>query len=111
APFRFKPPNGTGGQGQKLVRSLSDMESVIETIDIGELMNEGLVLEENLDRDVTTHSIGQVRLADSVISYFGVQHVVSNNEGRPAYGGSDLAVVKTEFANLFTMQSLTPAVR
>ena len=111
APFRFKSVNATGGRGQRLVKSASEMESIIEAIDDEKLMKEGLVLEENLVGVVTTYSVGQVRLADSLIAYVGVQHLVPNNEGRLAYGGSDLTVIRGDFANLLTLKNLTPAAR
>jgi hypothetical protein len=111
APFRFKPVKATGGRGQKLISSFSDMESVIRNVDAGELAMVGLVFEENLDRDVATYSVGRVQLADSAISYCGVQHLVPDNEGSSAYGGSDLVVVKGGFENLFAIDNLAPAMR
>ena len=48
-----------------------------------------LVLEENLV-DVTTHSVGQVRVAELVASYHGTQRLTPDNHGEQVYGGSDL---------------------
>jgi hypothetical protein len=110
-PFRLKPVNATGGQGQKLIKSLADMESILENTDADELMRMGLVIEEDLHCDVVTYSVGQVRIADTVISYYGVQHLVANNEGRKAYGGSDLTVIKGGLDDLFAMPGLVPSVR
>ena len=61
-----------------------------------ELARDGLVLEENLV-DVTTHSVGQVRVAELVASYHGTQRLTSDNHGEQVYGGSDLLVVRGGF--------------
>src|SRR5688572_1319906 len=58
-----------------------------------------------------TYSVGGVELADSVISYCGVQHLVPDNEGNSAYGGSDLIAVKGGLENLFAIDKLAPAMR
>jgi hypothetical protein len=47
-----------------------------------------------------TFSIGQVRVGGLIASYHGVQHVTPDNQGKPAYGGSDLFVVRGGFDDL-----------
>jgi uncharacterized protein DUF3182 len=51
------------------------------------------VLEENL-RQVRTLSVGEVAVGSLMISYHGTQRTVSDNQGRPVYGGSDLVCVR-----------------
>jgi hypothetical protein len=59
----------------------------------------GLVLEENL-RQVRTFSVGEVAVGSLRISYYGTQRTVSDNEGRPVYGGSDLVCVRGGWESL-----------
>nr|MBF6624225.1 DUF3182 family protein [Stutzerimonas stutzeri] len=61
-----------------------------------------LVLESNLDR-VTTFSVGQVRVATQVLSYYGTQRLTQDNAGETVYGGSDLVVVKGDFDALLKL--------
>jgi hypothetical protein len=58
-----------------------------------------LVLEENL-RQVRTFSVGEVAVGSLRISYYGTQRTVSDNEGRPVYGGSDLVCVRGGWESL-----------
>ena len=39
--------------------------------------------------EVTTFSVGQVRVADLVASYYGTQRLTPDNSGATVYGGSD----------------------
>lgn len=45
-----------------------------------------MVLEEQLEK-VTTYSVGQVRVANIVSSYWGTQRLTRNNHGAEVYGG------------------------
>jgi hypothetical protein len=55
-----------------------------------------LVIEQNLV-DVTTYSVGQVRVVDVVCTYYGTQHLTINNRGVEVYGGSELIVLEGDF--------------
>ncbi|HYG86650.1 MAG TPA: DUF3182 family protein [Azospirillum sp.] len=95
-PVRVKRVQETGGRGQTVVFDAAGLEAVLEAVDPAELAQCGLVLEENL-ADVTTYSVGQVRVADLVASYHGTQRLTPDNGGAPVYGGSELVVVRGEF--------------
>ena len=95
-PVRIKPVWATGGRGQIVVSDLDAMEAVIDTIDAVRLAEDGLVLEENLT-EVTTFSVGQVRVADLIASYYGTQRLPPDNSGTDVYGGSDLVVARGDF--------------
>ena len=59
---------------------------------------------------VTTHSVGQVRVAELVASYHGTQRLTPDNHGEQVYGGSDLLVVRGGFEALLRLD-LTPEAR
>jgi hypothetical protein len=99
-PVRIKPVRASGGRGQSVVRGGRELLEVLARLDAAEVMAHGLVLEENLE-DVRTFSVGQVRAAALVASYFGCQRLTRNNEGHEVYGGSDLTVVPGDFDALF----------
>jgi hypothetical protein len=61
-----------------------------------------LVLEENLE-DVTTYSVGQVRVADLVATYWGTQRLTFDGAGEAVYGGSDLVVARGGFDALLAL--------
>jgi hypothetical protein len=69
----------------------------------------GLVIEENLE-DAQTYSAGQVRVADFVATYGGVQLVTTDNTGAQVYGGSELLVVRGDYDRLMEVD-LQPDVR
>src|SRR5262249_12128608 len=69
----------------------------------------GLVLEQNLD-DVTTYSVGQVRLDDLTETYCGTQQATRDNAGATVYGGSSLLVVRGDYGALLRL-CLAPAFR
>jgi Protein of unknown function (DUF3182) len=54
------------------------------------------VLEENLT-EVTTYSVGHVRVADLAATYFGTQRLTKDNNGAEVYGGSDLVIARGDF--------------
>ena len=56
----------------------------------------GVALEQNLT-DVATYSVGQVRVASAVGTYYGTQQLTTNNRGMEVYGGSELVVVQGDF--------------
>jgi hypothetical protein len=96
---RIKPANATGGQGQMVVRKGSEVNTALDRIDLQELSQYGLVLEENLT-DVTTYSLGQICVADLLVTCYGTQRVTRDNDGSEVYGGSDLVLVRGDFEAL-----------
>ena len=96
---RVKRTLGIGGSGQYVVDAIGELDAVLADIDDAELSSVGIVVEENLD-DVTTYSIGEVRVGDLVASYHGTQRLTHNNRGNAVYGGSSLFVVRGELASL-----------
>lgn len=49
---------------------------------------------------MATYSVGQVRVADLMITYYGNQRLTTDNAGAEVYGGSDLVVVRGDFEAL-----------
>jgi hypothetical protein len=86
----------TGGSGQSVARDAAQVEQLLGGFDSNELVAHGLVLEQDMD-EVQTFSVGQVRVADLVASYFGSQRLTRNNKGDEVFGGSDLTVVRGDF--------------
>jgi hypothetical protein len=108
-PIRLKPVHATAGRGQRVIRSLAELAEALASIDATELADAGLVLEENLT-DVTTYSVGQVRVADLTATYYGSQRLTTDNVGDEVYGGSDLVVVRGDFDALSQL-SLPESIR
>jgi hypothetical protein len=98
-PVRIKPVRATGGGGQLVAFHTAEIEDLAGALEPDELSTYGLVLEENLT-EVTTYSIGQVRVADLLASYCGTQHTTSDNSGAAVYGGSELLVARGDFDTL-----------
>ena len=95
-PGRIKPVRATGGRGQVVFRDRAELKAALDEMAPAELSLYGLVLEENLT-DVTTYSVGQVRVAELVATYYGTQRLAPDNSGEAVYGGSDLFVVRGDF--------------
>jgi len=93
---RVKASCGVGGRGQFVVQDEHELEAAIAQIDEQELALCGVALEENLD-DVTTYSVGQVRVAGLAGTYVGTQKMTSDNGGKEVYGGSALTVANGDF--------------
>lgn len=98
-PVRVKLVAETGGRGQVVVKDLAALKACLAGIDDVAMAEHGLVLEHNLT-DVSTLSVGQVRVGGTVASYFGHQYLTTNNSGAEAYGGSALTVVRGDFNTL-----------
>jgi hypothetical protein len=98
-PVRLKPVRATGGRGQVVAANVAALESALGAMDAVELASHGLVLEESLT-EVTTYSVGQVRAAGLVATYWGTQRLTPDNAGAAVYGGSDLYVVRGGFDEL-----------
>jgi uncharacterized protein DUF3182 len=90
---RAKDPRGAASRGQVVVETMHALETLLESWDPEALARYGLVLERNLAR-VCSRSVGQVLAGDLVVSYQGVQRETTDNEGQPAYGGSDLVCLR-----------------
>lgn len=102
-PIRLKPVRACAGRGQIVVSNRNELAAAIANIDESQIGTWGLVLEEDL-AEVITLSIGQVTIADIVISYVGTQHLTQDNEGETVYGGSTLDVVRGGYAQLSTLK-------
>ncbi len=100
---RIKKASGTGGLGQWVAADAGELEARLRSLDAQELARDGLVLERNLS-EVATLSVGQVRVNNLLASYCGVQRLTTNNTGQEVYGGSDLTVVRGDFAPLLELE-------
>lgn len=98
-PVRIKPVRARAGMGQQLVRDRQALERGVDALDRRELENHGVVLERHLE-DVRTFSVGQLRVGDWLISYFGQQRLTTGNNGETVYGGSDLHLVRGDYQAL-----------
>jgi hypothetical protein len=101
-PVRVKPVRATGGRGQEVAAGLRALEAILDATDPADLARDGVVLERNLT-EVTTHSVGQIRVAGMVASYWGTQRLTPDNDGQPVYGGSDLLVARGGFEALHAL--------
>lgn len=106
---RLKEAGGVGGTGQYVVRDTAELEARLQSLDVAALGRDGVVLERNLD-DVTTLSVGQVRVGPWLASYCGTQGTTPNHQGDEVYGGSELTVVLGDYDRLLTLD-LPPATR
>jgi hypothetical protein len=106
---RVKPACGVGGRGQSLVTTVGELDDALRAIEPEELSREGVVIEQNYD-DVTTHSVGQVQVAELFASYCGTQRLTKDNRGTDVYGGSDLVVVRGGYDDLLALDH-PPEVR
>jgi hypothetical protein len=108
-PVRLKPVRATGGRAQSVVSDAAELDAALAATDATDLSEHGLVLEEALTA-VTTHSVGQVRVAGIVATYWGTQRLTPDNGGAPVYGGSDLLVARGGFEALLALP-LAPEAR
>src|SRR5262249_292056 len=98
-PIRVKKPLSASGKDQTVVTRLNELDAMLETVSADEMAASGLVLEENL-RQARTFTVGEVAVGSLRISYHGTQRTVSDNEGLPVYGGSDLVCVRGGWESL-----------
>jgi Protein of unknown function (DUF3182) len=106
-PVRLKQPLSAGWRDQIIVAAPGELEAALDDLDPNDLFQHGLVLEQNLD-DVTTYSVGQVRLDGLTVTYFGTQCATPDNAGATVYGGSNLLVVRGDYGALLGLGP-TPA--
>ena len=88
-------------RSQTVIASDAELDRVLDAMGEAEIAH-GLVIEENLI-EVETYSVGQVRVAGHVASYFGLQRMTTDNFGHPVYGGSDLLVAPGGFEALLAL--------
>lgn len=98
---RLKAVHADGGREQVVARSPAELDDAVALFRAGDGLRDALVLEENLT-DVTTYSIGQVRVGGTVASYCGTQSLTQSNSGATVYGGSALLVVRGGYAALLS---------
>ena len=101
-PLRLKPVRATGGRGQSVVVDVAELDGLLDALDADELAVYGLALEQDL-ADVTTFSVGQVRVAGLTVSYYGTQRLTPDNQGQMVYGGSDLLLARGDFPQLLQL--------
>jgi hypothetical protein len=101
-PVRVKKATGIAGRGQFTANNAAELARALDAMDATELARFGAVVEQNLV-DVTTYSVGQMRVADVVCAYYGTQHMTTNNHGAEIYGGSELIVVLDDFEALLAL--------
>ncbi|HEY8609650.1 MAG TPA: DUF3182 family protein [Noviherbaspirillum sp.] len=106
---RIKKADGIGGAGQSVARDDDQLEQQLQEIDAAAGFAGGVVLERNLT-EVSTLSVGQVRLGEYLATYYGRQRLTRNNLGEEVYGGSDLVVVRGGHDALLRLD-LAPEVR
>ncbi len=100
---RVKPATGIASLGQSVADNAIDLVRALDAIEPDEIAQCGVVVEQNL-ADVTTYSIGQLCVADVVLTYCGTQCVTKNNHGVEVYGGSEITVVPGDFDALLALQ-------
>jgi hypothetical protein len=108
-PARLKPACGVGGHGQRVVSELAELQTILDEIEPADLSRNGIVIEQNF-KDITTYSVGQVRVAELLGTYCGLQRLTKDNHGAEVYGGSDLVVVRGDYEALLELD-LTPEER
>jgi hypothetical protein len=101
-PIRLKPVHACAGRGQEVIHNLDEFEAVLARPGAAALIDEGLVLEQDL-QDVMTHSVGQSFIGDHVFSYCGEQYLTQDGQGEDVYGGSDLLVVPGDYEDLLKL--------
>src|SRR5262249_22680970 len=107
-PIRLKKPLSASGKDQTVVATLNEFNAALEKVNANEMATYGLVIEENL-RQVRTLSVGEVAVGSHRISYYGTQRTVSDNQGQPVYGGSDLVCGRGGRESLYALPMPTGA--
>jgi hypothetical protein len=102
-PVRIKRALGIGGTGQFVVGDRAALERALGEASEDEVARYGIALEEDLAPDVTTYSVGRVRVDDLVATYCGTQQTTRNGRGDCVYGGSQLLVARGEFEALLAL--------
>ncbi|HJV81506.1 DUF3182 family protein [Noviherbaspirillum sp.] len=100
---RLKMASGIGGLGQWVLADADKLDARLQALDADEVARCGLVLERNLP-EVSTLSVGQVRVDDLLVTYCGTQQLTVNNAGEEVYGGSRLIVARGDFDALLGLK-------
>jgi hypothetical protein len=108
-PVRIKRGRGMGGRGQFVVDGAEDLLAALGSLPEEELAEYGVVVEPNLT-EITTFSVGEVRVGDMHATYCGTQKETHDNAGRLVYGGSDLLVARGGYDRLLQLE-LPPQAR
>jgi hypothetical protein len=96
---RIKSPRDMGGLGQRVVKAMDELEPVIQDMGPGPWLDDGLVVERNLE-EVATISVGVVLLDGIQASYVGRQRLTRDHAGRMVYGGTDLLCTRGDLEAL-----------
>jgi hypothetical protein len=99
---RMKDPCGVGGNGQTVITDHDQLEAHFASLAEERVRHHGLVFECNL-REVTTLSVGRVRVGNLLATYYGTQKLTRDNQGREVYGGSRLIVSRGDFESLLPL--------
>ena len=67
-PVRLKLASSSGGTGQQTASDAAELDAALSELDADGMVRHGLVVEEDLS-DVTTYSVGQVRIDKLSVSY------------------------------------------
>lgn len=86
---RLKPVDATAGRGQKVITRMEELEEALASLEPDRLARCGVVLEAQME-EVSTYSVGQVRVPGLTASYIGTQRLTLDNHGHEVYGGSRL---------------------
>src|SRR5690606_13392565 len=92
-PLRARLGEGPAGRGQGVLDDEGPLQAGLDELPDGLLREQGVVLEQNLTQ-VSTYSVGQLRIGPWCLSYFGQQRLTTANDGATVYGGSDLWLVR-----------------
>lgn len=95
-PVRLKPVQATAGRGQRKVNDEAELREALRAQDPDQTAQCGLVLEQHLEQ-VTTYSVGTLRVPGMQASYIGTQQLTHDNVGVSVYGGSDMLFVRGGF--------------
>lgn len=105
--LRFKAARASGGREQWLLADADSVRAWLDEPGRDALLAGGVVIEQDLG-ECQTYSVGQVRIDDWLLSYFGTQHITPDHAGQPAYGGSDLVVVRGDYPALLQLDLAAP---
>ncbi|WP_149193216.1 DUF3182 family protein [Luteimonas suaedae] len=97
--IRLKQPEASGGSGQLVVHDPLRLRAVLAATPGPAMVRHGVVLEADL-LDPSTYSVGTITCWGFRIAYIGRQHMTRDGHGHPAYGGSDLAVIRGDLRAL-----------
>ena len=101
-PVRVKPADANAGRDQQVAATPAGLDAILDRLDDERLARSGLVLETNLS-EVTTYSVGHVRVGKLDIAYYGTQRLTRDNAGAAVYGGSDLHVRQGDLQDLLQL--------